>query len=102
MTYTIGIDVGSTYTKALILSDDLRIVGKALANTGFKLAEVSQRLFDQALEQARLKRGDVSYVVATGFGRHMVPFSHVTVTDLTASARGTAFMFPGTRTVLDV
>lgn len=102
MTYTVGIDVGSTYAKALILSDDFRIAGKAMANTGFKLAEVSQRLFDLALVQAGLSDADISYVVATGFGRHMVPFSNVAVTDLTASARGTAFLFPDTRTVLDV
>ena len=102
MTYTVGIDVGSTYTKALILSDDFRIVGKALASTGFKLAAVSRKLFDLSLEQAGLADTDVAYVVATGFGRHMVPFSNVAVTDLTASARGTAFLFPKTRTVLDV
>lgn len=102
MTYTVGIDVGSTYAKALILSDDFRIVGKALASTGFKLAEISRKLFDRSLVQAGLEETDVAYVVATGFGRHMVPFSNVAVTDLTASARGTAFLFPKTRTVLDV
>jgi predicted CoA-substrate-specific enzyme activase len=102
MTYTVGIDVGSTYSKALILSDDFQIVGKALASTGFKLAAVARKLFDLSLEQAGLTDTDVAYVVATGFGRHMVPFSNVAVTDLTASARGTAFLFPRTRTVLDV
>lgn len=102
MTYTAGIDVGSTYSKAVILSPDHRIVGKALGATGFKLAEIARKLFEQALAQARLNEADVSYVVATGFGRHMVPFSNVAVTDLTASARGTAFLFPRTRTVLDV
>ena len=102
MTYTVGIDLGSTYTKALILSDDFRIAGKAMAHTGFKLAEISRKLFDLSLAQAGLEDSDVAYVVATGFGRHMVPFSNVAVTDLTASARGTAFLFPNTRTVLDV
>jgi len=102
MTYTVGIDVGSTYTKAVVLSDDFQIVGKAMAHTGFKLAEISGSLFNLSLDQAGLKDADVDYVVATGFGRHMVPFSHVAVTDLTASARGTAFLFPRTRTVLDV
>ena len=102
MPYTVGIDVGSTYAKALILSDDFFIVGKAMAHTGFKLAEISRTLFDRSLEQAGLADSDVTYVVATGFGRHMVPFSNVAVTDLTASARGTAFLFPNTRTVLDV
>jgi len=102
MPYTVGIDVGSTYAKALILSDDFVIVGKAMAHTGFKLDEISRTLFDRSLAQAGLADSDVAYVVATGFGRHMVPFSNVAVTDLTASARGTAFLFPNTRTVLDV
>lgn len=102
MTYTAGIDVGSTYTKALILSDDFRIVGKAMAHTGFKLPDISLKLFHLSLEQAGLHDTDVAYVVATGYGRHMVPFSNAAVTDLTAGARGTAFLFPGTRTVLDV
>ena len=47
------------------------------------------RLFNSAVAEAGIKRSDIEYVVA-GFGRHMVPFSHVTVTDLTASARGLA------------
>ena len=102
MSYTIGIDVGSTYTKAVILAEDSRIVAKTMRSTGFKLADVSNKVFDESVERAGLQRGDVLYVVATGFGRHMVPFSHITVTDLTASARGAAFLFPNTRTVLDV
>jgi (R)-2-hydroxyacyl-CoA dehydratese activating ATPase len=102
MAYTVGIDVGSTYAKALVLSSDMRIAGRAMTNTGFKLGEVARKLFDQSLAEAGLKDNDVDYVVATGFGRHMVSFSDVTVTDLTASARGSAFLFPGTRTVLDV
>jgi predicted CoA-substrate-specific enzyme activase len=102
MTYTVGIDVGSTYSKALILSDNFEIVGKALANTGFRLAHVARTLLDLSLTQAGLEASDISYIVATGFGRHMVPFSNVSVTDLTASARGTTFLFPNTRTVLDV
>ncbi len=102
MTYTAGIDVGSTYTKALILSDAYQIVGWALEKTGFKLAEVSRRTYERALSEAGLREADVAYVVATGFGRHLVSFSDAHVTDLTASARGATFLFPRTRTILDV
>jgi predicted CoA-substrate-specific enzyme activase len=102
MTYTAGIDVGSTYTKALILNESHQIVSRVMANTGFKLAEIARRLYEQALAQAGLKEDEVAYVVATGFGRHMVTFSNVAVTDLTASARGATFLFPKTRTILDV
>jgi predicted CoA-substrate-specific enzyme activase len=102
MILTAGIDVGSTYTKAIILDDKDAILGQALSNTGFKLAEVSRQVYDSALKNAGLCEADISYVVATGFGRHMAPFSDAQVTDLTASARGATSFFPKTRTILDV
>ena len=102
MNFTAGIDVGSTYTKALILSEELKIVGHSSSSTGFKLAEIARRTYDQALNEAGLEGDDVAYVIATGFGRHMVEFSDVAVTDFTTSARGANFLFPNTRTILDV
>ena len=102
MICTAGIDVGSTYTKAVILNEQGLILGNALNNTGFKLAEVARQVYQSALENAGLAESDVSYVVATGFGRHLTPFSDAQVTDLTASARGAISLFPKTRTILDV
>jgi (R)-2-hydroxyacyl-CoA dehydratese activating ATPase len=102
MKFVAGIDAGSTYTKAVILSEDKVILGQALNNTGFKLAEVSRQVYQRALENAGLTESDISYVIATGFGRHMVSFSDAHVTDLTAGARGAAFLFPQTRTILDI
>lgn len=102
MTLSAGIDVGSTYTKAIILNERNEILGQALDRTGFKLAEVARQIYLNALKQAGLPESNISYVVATGFGRHMVSFSDAQVTDLTAGARGAAFLFPRTRTILDV
>jgi (R)-2-hydroxyacyl-CoA dehydratese activating ATPase len=102
MIFTAGIDVGSTYTKAVIVNENGAILGQALNNTGFKLAEVSHQIYESALKNAGLKESEISYVVATGFGRHLVPFSDTQVTDLTAGARGATFLFPRTRTILDV
>jgi len=97
-----GIDVGSTYTKALLLREDLSIAARALEPTGFRLAEIAEIALGRALDRAALARDAVDYVVATGFGRHQVSFADVHVTDITASARGATLLFPGTRTVLDV
>ncbi len=102
MTITAGIDVGSTYTKAVILRDDMEIVSRAMANTGFRLTEVARDVLRSALDQAGLAERDIAYVIATGFGRHQVPFADMGVTDLTAAARGAAYFFPNTRTVLDI
>jgi len=102
MTITAGIDVGSTYTKAVILDDGLKVLGRAMEKTGFRLAEAAQTVFDTARRQAGLSREEVDYVVATGFGRDRVAFRDVKVTDLTAAARGVVRLFPKTRTILDV
>ena len=102
MSFTAGIDIGSTYTKVIILDDNREIVGRSMRKTGFKLAEAARRGYDEALENAGLNEEDVAYKVATGFGRHRPTFTDAAVTDLTASARGSAFLFPDTRTILDI
>jgi predicted CoA-substrate-specific enzyme activase len=102
MTYATGIDVGSTYTKAIILRDDYEMVGRAMVKTGFKLGEVAQQAYAMALEEAGLTEHDISYVITTGFGRHQVSFSDLSVTDLTAAARGVTHFYPKTMTILDV
>jgi predicted CoA-substrate-specific enzyme activase len=102
MSITVGIDVGSTYTKAILVNGRREILGRDIRPTGFKLAEVSRLALQACLSEAGLDDGDVRYVIATGIGRHQVEFKDIHVTDLTAAARGTTFLFPGTRTVLDV
>jgi len=99
---TAGLDVGSTYTKAAIQAEDGEILGKAFGPTGFRLREVARTIYDEALENAGLDQEDIAYVIATGAGRHQVDFKDLHVTDLTASARGACFLFPGTRTILDI
>ena len=102
MSCTAGIDVGSTYTKAVLLSEDGQLLARAMEPTGFKLGVTAERVLHRVMDERGLVAEDVRYIVATGFGRHQVAIGDVQVTDLTAGARGAAFLFPGTRTILDV
>lgn len=102
MSYVAGVDVGSTYTKAVVMSPDNEIAGRAIGPTGFKLNQAAERVYEEVLEKTRLVKNEIGYVIATGYGRHRVPFCDLTVTDLTATARGSNFFFPDTRTVLDI
>jgi predicted CoA-substrate-specific enzyme activase len=102
MTLSAGIDVGSTYTKAALLSSEDHILSRAMVNTGFKLDQAAEHALQKALEQAGVDRNQISYVVSTGYGRYQVPFRDINVTDLTAAARGSRFFFPNTATVLDI
>jgi predicted CoA-substrate-specific enzyme activase len=102
MTYTAGLDIGSTYTKAVIVGDDGAIAGRGMEPTGFKLAQAGERALGRALDEAGLARDAIAYLVTTGFGRHQAGIGDVSVTDLTAAARGASHFFPNTRTILDV
>jgi (R)-2-hydroxyacyl-CoA dehydratese activating ATPase len=102
MTVTAGIDVGSTYTKAVLCDENGDILAKAMQSTGFRLSAAARAVFDDCLKQLDLTEADVRYVIATGSGRHQVDFKDLSVTELTAGARGAAKFFPNTRTVLDI
>ncbi len=102
MSIVAGIDVGSTYTKAVLLDEHGNQLSRSLHPTGFRLSEIAVQAFEDCVKDAELTRDDVDYVVATGYGRHQVEFRDVHVTDLTAAARGAAYHYPKTRTVLDV
>ena len=102
MAYAAGVDVGSTQTKAVILDEARRIVGRSLQMTGANVVRAAQEAFGQALADARLAEEEVEYVVGTGYGRYKVTFGNTQVTEISCHGRGAVHMFPGTRTVIDM
>jgi predicted CoA-substrate-specific enzyme activase len=102
MTITAGLDVGSTYTKAALLTADGQLLATAIQPTGFRLEVAAEEAYTALLRHAGVGQSDVAILVSTGAGRYQVPFRDLQATDLTAQGRGTHHFFPGTRTVLDV
>jgi predicted CoA-substrate-specific enzyme activase len=102
MLNVVGIDIGSTYTKAIALDANRKVVGKAVRRTGFKLAVAAEAVFEDLLRDSGLDRSAVTYVAATGYGRYTVAFRHAQVTELTAHAQAAVHLFPDTRTILDI
>ncbi len=102
MTITAGLDIGSTYTKCILLDDDLEVLAQSILPTGFRLAQVAEEAFQACLAASGRDRSECEYIVATGIGRHQSEFKDLAVTDLTATARGAQHLFPGTRAVLDI
>lgn len=97
-----GVDVGSTQTKAVVMSSDLRILGRALIDTGVHLTAAAEESFGLALKDAGRERSEVVFVIGTGYGRYRVEFGDAQVTEISCHARGAVFLFPNTVSVLDV
>ena len=77
--YTLGIDIGSTASKCIMLADGKDIVAKSLIPVGAGTSG-PQRAISQVLENAGKAREEMSYI----------------------HAKGASFLFPEVRTVIDI
>jgi predicted CoA-substrate-specific enzyme activase len=102
MTVVAGIDLGSKGTKAVVLHANRRMLGRAVVRTRVDFAGVAREALERALGEAGLEPDAVAYVAATGFGRYSVPFRDLQITEITCVGKGAAYLFPGTRSVLDI
>lgn len=102
MAYAAGVDVGSTQTKAIVIDEKGKIVGRALIDTGSNVVTAAEKSFFAALEQGGISESEVGYIIGTGYGRYKVTFGDTQITEISCHARGAVHMFPGTRTVLDM
>jgi predicted CoA-substrate-specific enzyme activase len=102
MTLTAGIDVGASYTKVAIVDERGEVAARTACPTGFNFPRVAESALSEALTASAIDRTEVAYIAATGFGRSMVPFRDLAITELTAHAWAVHRMFPRVRTVLDV
>ncbi len=97
-----GVDVGSTQTKAVVLDGARQIKGRALIETGAIITKAAEDAFGVAVDDAGVQPADVAYVVGTGYGRYNVTFGNTQVTEISCHARGAQYLYPGTKTVLDI
>ncbi|MHB8263194.1 MAG: acyl-CoA dehydratase activase [Acidimicrobiales bacterium] len=104
MPYAAGVDVGSTQTKAIIIDEDQRIVGRALTDTGANVTRAAENAYEMALRDGDIheEKEAVGFIVGTGYGRYKVTFGDAQTTEISCHGRGAVHLFPATRTVLDM
>ncbi len=97
-----GVDVGSTQTKAIILDENADIAARGIVNTGANVVKAAEKAFQACRQTARLEEWEVAYIVGTGYGRYKVTFGDAQITEISCHARGASFLFPKTKTILDI
>jgi len=100
--YFMGVDLGSTTAKAVVLNDQAKVLSAHIVQMG----AVSRRGMEQAVESALASAGitqkDIRYTIGTGYGRRLVPEVGRTFTEITCHARGVAALFPEANLVIDI
>ena len=100
--YFAGVDIGSTMTKIVVTGTNHTVLSSIKGPTGPEHRQLANEVMEMALERADLQLDDISYVVATGYGRLNVPFADRQITELTCHARGVSSLFPTVRTAIDI
>ena len=104
MKYFGGCDVGSTYTKAVILDE----TGKIVADTTIKSkiqAEESARLAmkDVIAKVPELNsEEDLAYLIGTGYGRNKVPCADENISEISCHAMGVHITNPDVKAIIDI
>ena len=102
MNYFVGIDVGASTTKAIIIDGERDIIGFAVRNSGVDFEAAAEQTFENArAKSAKVISGHCA-VVSTGYGRRNVPFAGTTKTEISCHARGSYYHFPRAHTLVDI
>ncbi len=99
--FTLGCDVGSASSKAVIMKDGKEIIASAVFPFGAGStgpAAVLKSVFDET----RLKMEDMSFIVATGYGRYNFHDAGAEISEISCHARGIRFLVPAVRTIIDI
>ncbi|MFH1338321.1 MAG: acyl-CoA dehydratase activase [Candidatus Omnitrophota bacterium] len=97
-----GLDIGSISTKAIIIDEDKRILSYEILRTGSNSKKAAEKCMQLALGKAKISFEDIANLIATGYGRKIVPFKSDEISEISCHARGAHFLFPDTRTVIDI
>ncbi|MGE4277359.1 MAG: acyl-CoA dehydratase activase [Lawsonibacter sp.] len=99
--YTLGIDIGSTSSKAVILKDGKEIVAREVVPLGTGTVGPDQ-VRTAIFEQSGLGPENVGYIVATGYGRMNCDGADEQISELSCHAKGIHFLLPQVRTIIDI
>jgi predicted CoA-substrate-specific enzyme activase len=99
--YTAGIDIGALTAKSIILEDE-KTLAFTVISSGSNSKETAEKVMKATLGKAGLSQSDISFTIATGYGRVNVPFADKQVTEISCHAKGAYSLFPTVRTVIDI
>nr|NQU90400.1 hypothetical protein [Bacteroidota bacterium] len=96
--YRAGIDLGSSYTKGVLVDENNNILDYHLVKTGFDFKKASQKIIDKFSENFK-----ITYPVYTcGYGREQLDISTVANSEITALAKAVHHKYQRACSVIDI
>lgn len=98
---TLGVDIGSSASKCILMRDGSQILAKSLVPVGAGTSGPEKAIAD-IFRQVGGNLQNIHWVCATGYGRNSLAIANKEVSELSCHAKGANFLFPGVRTVIDI
>lgn len=99
--YTMGIDIGSSSSKAVILRDGGEVVAATAVQAGTGSSGPA-RVLREIQTCSGLSLKEMSFVLATGYGRAGVEAADKQMSEITCHAKGVFFQNQEARTIIDI
>lgn len=103
MKYFGGCDVGSTYTKAVILDEKGKIVAHTTMRSKINSEQSARLAMEEVLASIGLKTSEeLCYLIGTGYGRNKVPFADENISEISCHAMGVHIIDPKVKAIIDI
>lgn len=100
-----GIDIGSAFTKAVVINQEKKIIGSHSGYSGINLQTAAETALKSSLTSAN-NISDIVQIVVTGYGRRNAKIPDIpisVITEISCSAKAAAFLYPNKDlTVVDI
>nr|WP_312576294.1 acyl-CoA dehydratase activase [Sedimentibacter sp.] len=99
--YYVGIDIGSTATKVIVMAENKKqILHRLIMPTGWSSKETASDILNW-LKELEIERENCS-ITATGYGRVSVPYADKIITEITCHGKGALYLSGDDCTVIDI
>ncbi len=102
MEYFVGIDVGASTTKAVILDKNAEVLGHSVIHSGADFGAAAEEVLQKASAGLKKEKSDSKIVIGTGYGRRNVRFADLTKTEISCHAKGSYHHFRRAHTLIDI
>lgn len=104
MKYFGGCDVGSTYTKAVILDENGKIIADTTIRSKINSAESAEIAMNDVILKSKFvkKIEDLEYIIGTGYGRNKVPQAQENISEISCHAMGVHVTDPNVKAIIDI
>jgi predicted CoA-substrate-specific enzyme activase len=101
MSCVMGIDIGSAFSKGLVMREQ-ELLGSIVVPSGGDYRKTADTIKETLLSKTGLHSEDIAHTIATGYGAKNVSFAQEVITDITCHSKGIYHLCPTVRTGVDV